>query len=229
MNPIGWCDRTINIITGCNNGCPYCYARKMANRLRGRFGYPVDEPFRPTFHPDKIQDVYNLRGAGKRIFLDSMGDWFSDGVVREWIRRAVNVVATKPNHTFLVLTKRPDQMAVLRDLDIPKNLWFGVSVTNQNNVWRIEEILHKSYIPKDQRVFVSFEPLHGPISCNLTGIDWVIIGAESGNRKGKIVPEVEWIDRICGKCRSIPVYMKDNLRPAIEDSRGLIQEFSVGM
>jgi protein gp37 len=224
MNPIGWCDSTINIITGCMNGCDYCYARRMAHRLKGRFGYPEDDPFKPTFHPDKLHDIYNLKGRGKRIFLDSMGDWFSPGVDPAWIQSIMDAVIAKSDHTFLVLTKRPDNtIGKLRGL-IPSNFWLGVSITSQKDIWRLE-MLRKEF-PCYPYKFVSFEPLHGPIEADLSGIEWVIIGAESGNRKGKIMPEWKWIAQIIGDCRynGIPVYVKNNIhwKSSIHDR---IQEF----
>jgi protein gp37 len=209
MNKIGWCTETINCITGCLNNCEFCYARKMAYRLKGRFGYPADDPFRPTFHPDKLQDIYNLRGAHKRIFLDSMGDWFSEGVDPAWIEATLKAVGSKPEHTFLVLTKWPDRIL---DLDYPSNLWVGVSVTCQDDIWRLDSIVHDSILPIEQHLFISFEPLHGPIEANLSGIDWIIIGAESGNRKGKIKPALGWISSLI-----------DNLKPYW--CYGLKQEF----
>lgn len=227
MNKIGWCDKTINPITGCLNGCSYCYARKFAHRLAGRAGYPADDPFRPTFHHDKLQDIYNLPKAHQRVFLDSMGDWFSDGVVCGWISDVVEVVASRPEHTFLVLTKRPDQMMVLRDLDLPKNLWFGVSVTCQDDLWRADELLHNSPIPEEQPIFLSIEPLHSFIDADFTGIDWLIIGAESGNRKGKIVPKPEWVEHIAWMHEEIPIFMKDNLRQYMPE-HNMLKEFPEG-
>lgn len=210
MNPIGWCTDTINPITGCRNGCDYCYARKFAARHAGRFGYPKKDPFQPTFHPDKLEQIYNLGGAHKRVFLDSMGDWFSDGVIVGWFDPIINAIRCQPDHTFLVLTKRPDQMMAMRDLDLPSNLWFGVSVTCQEDAWRIDELVHNSPIPQDQHVFVSFEPLHGPVDAYLGGIDWVIIGGENGNRKEKIWLKRQWLDHICHQANvlDIPVYLK---------------------
>ena len=225
-NPIGWCDTTVNVISGCLNNCEYCYARKFAHRLAGRYGYPADEPFKPTFHPDKLQDSYNLPKAHKRVFLDSMGDWFSDGVDPAWISDAVEAAATRPEHTFLVLTKRPDKMMVLRDLDLPKNLWFGVSVTCQDDLWRVRYLIRDAPIV-GQKLFVSIEPLHGFIDDDFSGVDWLIIGAESGNRRGKIKPELEWVDHIFYSNEQIPIFMKDNMKPYLPD-RNLLQEFPEG-
>lgn len=216
-NPIGWCDITLNPISGCLNNCPYCYARKMAHRLKGRYGYPEDEPFKPAFHPDKLQDIYNLRGAGKRVFLDSMSDWGSYGVKTDWIGACIDAIREKPEHTFLVLTKRPSMLVstLINMFGIPENLWIGVSVTCQEDVQRIYDL---NWMMPDtcKNRFVSFEPLHGPIEADLSGIGWVIIGAESGNRKGKIVPENEWAYRLVEYARNleIPVFVKDNFAKA---------------
>lgn len=215
---IGWCDLTINPITGCLNGCDFCYARRFATRLAGRFGYPKDEPFRPTFHEDKARALMYLRGNGRRVFLDSMGDWFSTGVEFEWIRTVIWLLWQGQNQKnwFFVLTKRPENIDVLEDLDImvPPNLFFGVSVTCQDDVWRIREL--KNNLPNDENrgfchSFVSFEPLHGPIQADLSGIEWVIIGAQTGPKK--IVPEKSWIDDLIDQANQIPVFLKDNLWP----------------
>ena len=207
-NPIGWCTETLNPITGCLNGCEYCYARKMAFRLKGRYGYPEDEPFRPTFHPEVIQKIRNLKGSGKRIFLDSMSDWFGPGVEPEWIKQSIEAVATRPEHTFLVLTKRPDNIP---HQYFPKNLWSGVSVTNQADVWRIDALYNKTCL--SQKKFISFEPLQGQITYDLTGISWVIIGRESGNRVGRIQLMKSWVDNLCVQAdqSEIPVFLKGGL------------------
>lgn len=229
MNNIGWCDLTINPISGCLNGCEYCYARKMAYRLKGRFGYPEDEPFKPVFHPDKLQDIYNLRGAGKRIFLDSMSDWGSYGVKTDWIGACIDVIREKPEHTFLVLTKRPSMLVstLINMFGIPENLWIGVSVTCQEDVQRIYDL---NWMMPDtcKNKFVSFEPLHGPISCDLSGIEWVIIGRESGNRKGRVKIQKNWLDDICktANSRGIPVYLKGGMcGPCLIGGYGGRQEF----
>lgn len=210
---IGWADCTINPISGCLNDCPYCYARSFANRLKGRCGYPAENPFQPTFHKDKIDDILNLKGKGKRIFLDSMGDWFSEGVPYEWVQTIIATLWEVPEHNFLVLTKRPDRISeILHCIDLPKNLWLGVSVTCQEDYWRVSKL--KESIPCGTKRFISFEPLHGLINRgNFGGVDWVIIGIESGNRKCKIPGKAPWIYAICNQARSakIPVFLKNDI------------------
>jgi len=135
----------------------------MAKRLAGRFGYPADDPFRPTFHPDKLQDIYNLHGAGKRVFLDSMGDWFSPGVDPAWIRATIDAVRSKPEHTFLVLTKRPDQTAALRKLDSSiKSVVRGNGGQTIQCMEDRKRCYYKSYISRGGGNFVSFEPCMAP-------------------------------------------------------------------
>lgn len=228
-NPIGWCDITINPITGCVKGCPWCYARDFAKRLAGRCGYPADDPFKPTFHFDKLAELTGLKGRSKRVFLDSMGDWFSPGVEREWVWAVIEAVRHLPNHIFLVLTKWPERMAeVLGEMigPMPPNLWFGVSVTCQEDAWRIGSLISGSW-PHN---FVSFEPLLGPVDPDLCGIEWIIMGAETGNRKSRIRPEMEWIEGIFLKAPiGTPVFMKDNLGDDIRPAADFIQEFPEAM
>lgn len=235
-NKIGWCSHTVNPITGCTNfGHPgicgnYCYAARMAVRQQGRNGYPKGEPFRPTFHPDKLQAIRNLRGQGKRVFLNSMSDWFCEGVEPDWIAQIMAVVWEKPEHQFLVLTKRPERiLEMIHCITLPENLWWGVSVTKQQDLWRIAAL--REALPGVHK-FVSFEPLHGPIEClnDLGPIEWAIIGAESGRRVGRIEPEFSWIDHLAASMlqANIPLFVKDNAFrycPPLEWHRESCQQF----
>ena len=220
-NPIGWCDLTLNPLTGCTNfntqHCGnYCYAARMAKRLAGRFGYPEDEPFRPTFHKDVLNKIGKIPGTGKRVFLNSMGDWFCE-IRNEWVYEILDqifeVLYDVPQHHFLVLTKRPERiMEVLHCRNLPPNLWLGVTVTCKADLWRISML--KESIPSATKRFVSFEPLLGPVYQSgqmLGGVDWVIIGAQTG--PGKVVPETRWLEDLFGAIPvSIPVYQKDNIQ-----------------
>jgi protein gp37 len=235
VNPIGWCDSTINIISGCTNcdadgmclGKFKCYAEGFARRLAGKerkqpgsTGYPTGEGqhFAPCFHHDKHWDILNLpeRGAPKRVFLDSMSDWFCEGVPAEWVHKVLDYVGQVPRHFFLALTKRPERiMEVLHCRDLPPNLWLGVSVTCQEDLWRIDML--KESIPSTTKRFVSFEPLLGPIELSVFGgVDWVIIGAQSG--PGKLVPKAEWVcDMLEAIPVCVPVFLKDNLREICDE------------
>ena len=193
----------------------------------GSTGYPTTgDPFRPTFHQDKIQQILNLKGNGKRIFLDSMSDWFSPGVEFDWIREVVDAVKQKPEHTFLVLTKRPDRIGeVLSDIDVPANLWLGTSITTQDDLERVKWL--KTHVSGHK--FLSIEPLHGPIEADLSGIEWVIIGAETGNRKGKVKPKSEWVEAIRKEAErmGVPVFLKNNLQQYLSPGSGHQRQFPI--
>lgn len=112
MTKIEWATDSWNPITGCtpiSEGCVNCYARRMAYRLKGRFGYPADDPFKVTFHPDKLDQPFRWRKP-RRIFVCSMGDLFHSDVETEWRDSVLRTIALSSRHTFMVLTKRPGQM-----------------------------------------------------------------------------------------------------------------------
>lgn len=121
---IEWAERIWNPITGCSpvsEGCEHCYAERMSKRLRGRFGYPADEPFRVTLHPNRLEEPLKLRKPS-RIFVCSMGDLFHEDVPFEWVDKVLYIIAQAPQHTFLMLTKRPERMhAYFTDITENKN------------------------------------------------------------------------------------------------------------
>lgn len=158
---IEWTDYTWNPVTGCtpvSEGCHNCYARRMAHRLRGQFGYPADEPFKVTLHPERLEEPLSLRKP-KRVFVCSMGDLFHEDVDEKFIAKVFAIMDLARQHTYLVLTKRPARMQRLlsdedfqfhvgwfqsmavRELGLPtpkkigpwplRNVWAGVSVEHQ--------------------------------------------------------------------------------------------------
>ncbi len=227
MNPIGWATDTWSPVTGCSPvspACDHCYAQRMATRLAGRFGYPADDPFRVTFHPDRLDQPLKWKKP-RRVFVVSMGDLFHVGVDPCWIARVWDVMFDCPQHTFLVLTKRPERMRLFaewfdrvqgRRFDYP-NVWLGVTVENQ---WaantRIPDLLDT---PAAHR-FISCEPLLGPVNLrHIPGpleprlrsgkVDWVITGAENG--PGARAADPEWFRSLRDQCQGyIPFYLKDN-------------------
>ena len=206
---IEWAQFTWNPITGCTRGCAYCYARRMAYRLRGRYGYPQDDPFAPTFHPDRLHEPSQRKKPAK-IFTCSMGEMFDPQVNFLWVDKIFRIMSTVPRHTFQVLTKQP-QNALDRLIFIPDNCWIGIS---QDGRYTDDSMFHYLLNITAETKFVSFEPLLGPIpdlDSNLCGIDWVIIGAQTG--PGAVPPEKEWILGIINAARDydIPVFLKDNL------------------
>lgn len=168
-----WWDVSWSPITGCtpiSDGCQNCWAKRMANRLKGRFGYPEDEPFRVTYHPDKIEQPLKWRKP-RRIFVCSMGDLFHSDVCRYQIMNILSMAELCQQHTFIILTKRPERMKaeIIEHFNWMEraggdgtyfkklsNLWLGVSVENQKAAdERIPILLD---IPAAVR-FVSAEPL----------------------------------------------------------------------
>jgi len=204
---IEWCDFTWNPLTGCTRGCNYCYARRMAYRLRGRYGYPQDDPFAPTFHPDRLHEPSERKKPAK-IFTCSMGEMFDPKVEWPWVQEIFFEMVANPRHTFQVLTKQVDRAL---EHSFPNNCWIGVS--QDGRFTDVEDIERLSYSGASVK-FVSFEPLLGQIpdlDTNLTDIDWVIIGARTG--PGAKPPEKEWVEDIINAARNydIPVFLKDNL------------------
>jgi protein gp37 len=214
MTKIEWCDETWNPITGCtpiSAGCKNCYAARMAKRLAGRFGYPKDEPFRPgTFHRDKFSQPAKWKKP-RRIFVCSMGDLFHEAVAWSAKESAFAVMAAAPWHTYMVLTKRPEEM--LKFIDHPQfeagpfpHVWLGVSVENQAAANERIPILLE--IPAAKR-FVSCEPLLGPVDLeeylyppvvDVEPPDWVIVGSETG--PGARQMHNKWAARIRDQCRA---------------------------
>lgn len=182
---IKWADSTWNPITGCSpisEGCANCYAERMSKRLAGRFGYPADEPFRVTLHPERLDEPKHWRKP-KRVFVCSMGDLFHTDVPFEFIALVFGRMHSARHHTYLVLTKRPDRMAEFirwyqqewlgpfasawpREY---QHVWLGVTAENQRTA--DERIPLLLAIPAAKR-FVSCEPLLGPV--DLAGLNGLI-------------------------------------------------------
>lgn len=183
---IEWCDETWNPVTGCarvSEGCERCYAQRMANRLKGRFGYDAESPMRATLHPERFAQTH-VWARGRRVFVCSMGDLFWDEVPDGWRAAVLMRAMCHPEHTWLFLTKRPERLAQFlgeRELDLRMfpQVWLGVSGENEARADERWAVL--SRIPAAVR-FVSVEPMLGPVS--MVGWDrvpdWVIAGPETG-------------------------------------------------
>ena len=169
---IEWTDETWNPITGCtkvSEGCRNCYAERMSKRLAGRFGYPTDEPFQVTLHPYRLDDPLRWRKP-RQVFVCSMSDLFHDDIPPWFICEAWQVFRECPQHTFQILTKRPERaMGIITTyiasdqlgFDPLSNAWLGVSVENQQAADERIPILLQ--IPAAVR-FVSCEPMLGPVT-----------------------------------------------------------------
>lgn len=224
----------------------------MSNRLKGRFGYPPHDPFEPTFHVDKLYEPCKLNPLhSERIFVCSMGDMFSEGVMSPWVDRVLGVIANTQAHKFLILTKRPDRInELIQDSTLVnnspqlfRNLWVGVTVNNWYDVWRIDA-LGKVNLPETVHRFVSFEPLHDLFSvdaewrshrlCGLMlehKIEWLIMGAETGPDSSAHKPPKGDIMTLANMAKEngLPLFMKDNIRPYVPQGVGFVQEYPDGM
>jgi protein gp37 len=193
---IEWTDATWNPTTGCDRtspGCDSCYALTMAGRLKamGQAKYQRDgDPrtsgpgFALTLHPDTL-DLPRTWARSRMIFVNSMSDLFHSDVPLEFIVRVFNTMRETPQHTYQVLTKRSKRLAqVARELDWPPNVWMGVSIESQAYAFRVA---HLRTVPAAVR-FLSLEPLLGPVDVDFAGIDWVIVGGESGARHRAMDP-----------------------------------------
>ena len=200
---IEWTDATWNPVTGCTKispGCKNCYAHRMAHRLHAMGQPRYRNNFDVTLHPDLLEQP--LRWVQPRkIFVNSMSDLFHPEVPAEFIQAVFDVMGQAYWHTFQILTKRSDRLAELAgQLPWHDNIWMGVSVENKDYTYRID---HLRKVRAAVR-FLSVEPLLGPIpKLPLQGIDWVIVGGESGPRCRKIEPQ--WVRQIRDRCIALGV------------------------
>jgi len=216
---IEWAQKVWNPITGCSPcaiGCVNCYAKRMARRLAGRYGYPADEPFRVTLHPERLDEPSHWKKP-RRVFGCSMGDLFHADVPDTYIK-AVFDHAAATRHTFLFLTKRPERMASVvarwrKSDDMPPNLWFGISCSTQADLDR--NVPHLLRCQAAVR-FLSLEPLLRAIDlcrfipswASLLGLDWVIAGCESGPKHRHVSLDAFcWLRDQC-EAASVPFFLK---------------------
>lgn len=207
---IEWAAWSWNPVTGCKHGCPYCYARDIANRF-----YP--HGFEPTFHPDRMAMPANTENKGPRwdgdigyrnVFVSSMGDLFGNWVPQEWIDAVLEAVTNANQWNFLFLTKNPERLTLI---EWPNNAWVGTTVDCQKRVTRAEDAFSRI---KAKVKFVSCEPLsEAIIFAHPEYFDWLIIG---GRRQSTQLPSLEpqwrWVKELSFQWWAIdrPVYWKVN-------------------
>lgn len=200
---IEWTDATWNPVTGCTKispGCANCYAETFAERFRGVPGHPYQQGFDLKLWEERLTLPLTWRKP-KRIFVNSMSDLFHKDVPLEFILRVFETMKAAHWHQFQILTKRHERLLELNArLTWADNIWMGVSVENSDYVTRID-CLRKTGA---QIKFLSVEPLLGPIeTLDLSGIDWVIVGGESGRCPRTLNPE--WVRSIRDQCASSSV------------------------
>lgn len=213
---IEWTEATWNPTTGCDRtspGCEHCYALTLAARLKamGQAKYQHDgDPrtsgsgFGLTIHEDAL-GIPETWGPARTVFVNSMSDLFHPEVPLDFIRQVFDVMARTPRHTYQVLTKRSKRLAAVAEhLVWPPNVWMGVSIENDDYTFRAR---HLRSVPAVR--FLSLEPLLGPLpSLNLEGIDWVIVGGESGAGGRPI--DITWVRNIRERCveARVPFFFK---------------------
>jgi protein gp37 len=205
---IEWTQSTWNPVTGCTKispGCIHCYAERMALRLKamGQPNYTCG--FEVALHRHMLE-LPMLWKKPQAVFVNSMGDLFHRDVPESFILEVFDVMRRASWHRFQLLTKRSDRLAELDlSLDWPGNVWMGVTVENADYLFRIDHLRSTGSNIK----FLSCEPLLGPMgTLNLSGIDWVIVGGESGPGARPI--EQSWVIEIRDQCRnaSVPFFFK---------------------
>lgn len=257
---IEWCDATWNPVTGCRHKCPYCYARRMAQRFAGydpcysagvtfrsgnydlaenerkykfisggdgkpgkKAAAPYPFGFMPTMHRYRLSQPQKWKDS-QTIFVCSMADLFGEWVPDEWIDTVMDACREASMHRYLFLTKNPERY-VKYGVPCDENKWYGTSVTTEADMQRL------NYLPAGCNVFVSIEPLLGDLypekhNANFRYLGWLILGAESGRRRVKVTPQVEWIEKIVQQAKraNVPVFMKDSLVPIMGEAN-MIREF----
>lgn len=252
---IEWADSTWNPVTGCEHGCEYCYARRIAERFSGCEPVPEDDDriravmngtetgavielsapltrkmedgkvkaapypfgFSPVLHRYRLNQPQNW-GKPRTIFVCSMADLFGAWVPDKWIQAVFEACEQADRHRYLFLTKNPrrySELAKAGKLPQRENFWYGSTLDSMKALRYPGRLWDNT--------FVSIEPLTERMEVGLGsfGSDrWVIIGAETGNRKGKVTPEKEWIDTICkaADLTQAAVFMKDSLLSVVGEA-----------
>jgi protein gp37 len=205
---IEWTEATWNPLTGCDKispGCKNCYAERMSLRLRAMGQRNYANGFELALH-EHMLDVPLRWKRPRMVFVNSMSDLFHDDVPAEFIFRVFEVMRQASWHRFQVLTKRSARLAELSPrIDWPANVWMGVSVERADYTFRVDDLRQTGAAVH----FLSCEPLLGPLAeLDLTGIDWVIVGGESG--PGARVMCEEWVIQVRDQCASagVPFFFK---------------------
>lgn len=200
---IEWTESTWNPLTGCTKvspGCKHCYAERMAKRLQAMGLEKYHNGFKLTLHPAVLEDPLHWEKP-QLIFVNSMSDLFHESVPLDFIQQIFAVMRRAHWHTFQILTKRAEHLLELDSLiDWPPNVWMGVSVEASDYIYRVHLLRQTHAAVK----FLSCEPLLGPLpNLPLEGIDWVIVGGESGPRARTM--DSSWVREIRDQCQRVRV------------------------
>ena len=234
---IDWADSTWNPVTGCLHECPYCYAKKMVARfasasMTSKGVYSLDLPVTKTDDPNSARDPYPFgfaptfhryrlneyaRKKCRTVFVCSMADLFGMWVPDEWVLEVLKSCRQSRQHRYLFLTKNPVRylyMALNGDLPFERDFWYGQTALTAADWYG--RLPHKMF-----NTFCSIEPLVSEFGWFKTRNppNWVIVGAETGQRKEKVVPQKIWVQNIAYQCKElgIPIFMKESLRELMGD------------
>ena len=203
--------QNMNLVIGCTIGCRYCYARNNVRRF-----HIIDDFEKPEFFPGKLRLMDNQRPHN--FLLTGMSDfalWKP-----EWRDEVFAKMAQNPQHQYLFLTKRPEVIRFSTSLD---NAWFGVTVTSREEKNRIQALRENI---RGGHYHVTFEPMFDDIGeVDFSDIEWVVIGTETGRRKGKSISKPEWVWNLTDQAHAlgIPVFMKEDLLPIMGETQ-MVQE-----
>ena len=203
--------QNMNLVIGCTIGCSYCYARNNVRRF-----HMIDDFEKPEYFPRKLRLMEKKRP--QNFLLTGMSDF---SLWRpEWREEIFSKMSQNPQHQYLFLTKRPEMIQFSTALD---NAWFGVTVTASKEKERIQAL--REHI-QGGHYHVTFEPMFDNIGdVDLSGVEWVVIGTETGRRKNKSVSRPEWVWNLTDQAKAlgIPVFMKEDLLPIMGEDQ-MIQE-----
>ena len=207
---INWTERTWNPVTGCSKvseGCRHCYAETMAKRLQGMGQKRYANGFQLTLHPGALNEPKKIKESSM-FFVCSMADLFHKDVPFSFVDEVMDVIRETPRHTYQILTKRPNRMREYFDsrYNLPANMWIGTTLEHPDYSWRKVEL---SLIKTNHIKFLSCEPLLGDLGAlNLEGINWVIVGGESGTQARPM--QKEWVQNIQHQCKTqnVPFFFK---------------------
>lgn len=206
---IEWCDATVNPVMGCTKGCAYCYARILNQRFKWIKNFSV-----PQYFPERLTQLSTKKP--KRIFMNSMSD-IADWK-REWMSESLSTIHKNPQNRYLFLTKRPGGYLPWTQFRA-EYIWCGITVTSDKELDSRDLDMMRIIEETGEGLnwFFSIEPMLGPVdifAATQRGLKWIILGGETGNRKGKVSPSLLWIRNVVAGAdkAGIPVFMKNSLR-----------------
>lgn len=205
------CIQNMNLVIGCTIGCSYCYARTNVRRF-----HMIDDFEKPQFFSSKLRLMEKPRP--QNFLLTGMSDFAGWDPI--WVEETFTKMADNRQHQYLFLTKQPERIRFASELD---NAWFGVTVTSCKERGRIADLRKHIH---GRHYYVTFEPMFDEIgTVDLTDIEWIVIGTETGHRKGKAVSRPEWVMSLTNQAHAmgIPVFMKEDLLPILGEEN-MVQE-----